>query len=303
MKPPAHGFVDRAQAGFVIASNNQFELRYVLKKILPHESGAYLVTASQVFDLGFCPAPAMLDLHCSDKARPQKPGAVRGMLVVVRRSERLDGRAPRIFARYAADGGDENRLAVLAGTVQKEQSVFGCDARKGVAEHAAQERLQLGIAIGDAIEEAKPQSRRLVCNSCTGDLRAEVFTAMFTDFTSLQINNPRWSVQFPWIGIPLFDSHRVTAVRTGQTFDRSNGARLGGLAAEAGVLDALGGGVSRYDSCQIEHHKRLISEPSLSGPAMPLAQAVRVTQVIGVVIREAECECIIRELWWKPRPF
>ena len=44
-------FVDAAEAGFVVAGDEQFELRHKLEKILPHKARADRITAGERFDL------------------------------------------------------------------------------------------------------------------------------------------------------------------------------------------------------------------------------------------------------------
>ena len=69
VQAPLHRFVHIANRRFVVAGNHQLELRYILKKILPHEARRYLVATGDGFHLGFVPAPPLLSFDGGHKAR------------------------------------------------------------------------------------------------------------------------------------------------------------------------------------------------------------------------------------------
>jgi len=80
------------------------------------------------------------------------------------------GRVPLTIARqecaHVGDGSkispyldyrvDERALAVRASAIGKNECVFTCESGEAISDVALQELLQLGIAIGDAIEEGSP---------------------------------------------------------------------------------------------------------------------------------------------------
>src|SRR5688572_6919845 len=70
----------------------------------------------------------------------------------------LDGCSPVIVAENTGDGRYQHGLPVGAETVEEGQRVLLRRAGEGIAEEPLEELLQVGIAIGYALEE--PQERR-----------------------------------------------------------------------------------------------------------------------------------------------
>jgi hypothetical protein len=68
MEAPTDGFVNRTQAGFMIARDDQLELRAKLEKITAHESCGNLVAAGHRLDLRFSPPDPVLGFGCSYKS-------------------------------------------------------------------------------------------------------------------------------------------------------------------------------------------------------------------------------------------
>jgi hypothetical protein len=61
VEPAADCFVDASERGFVVASDQQLELRFELEEVLSHVAGDDLIAAGELLYLAFGPAAAMLD--------------------------------------------------------------------------------------------------------------------------------------------------------------------------------------------------------------------------------------------------
>ena len=68
METTPDSFINRAQAGLVIAGDYQLELREKFEEIAPHESCGNLVTAGQRLYLRFSPPCAIFRLDGGDES-------------------------------------------------------------------------------------------------------------------------------------------------------------------------------------------------------------------------------------------
>ena len=113
--------------------------------------------------------------------------------------------------------------------------VFG-DAGERIAGDTLQERLQVGVGAGDAVEELMPQ--RALCaagGSGRRDLGHVVGLSMGSQAACPQVDRAAWGVQQPGVGIPLRGGRGVGAIRLGEPFDRGDGLRGGDRGADLGM--------------------------------------------------------------------
>src|SRR5579863_4188824 len=89
----AHSFVNGTQTRFMIAGDDQFELRNELEKILPHEPGCDPVATCKRLDPAFSPTPSFFGFDRRDHASPTKAGEVCGVTISHTRDEGFDRRS------------------------------------------------------------------------------------------------------------------------------------------------------------------------------------------------------------------
>jgi hypothetical protein len=136
---PLHGFVDRAEARFVIAGNEQFKRRGEVEKILPHETGGELVAAGQTFDFYFIPASALLGFLCNNETCPAELGDIARVSFVVGDKKGVHISDGGVVAKDLGQRIDKRAFAVCALAVSKYENVFVDEAGATIADVALQE--------------------------------------------------------------------------------------------------------------------------------------------------------------------
>ena len=158
MQAPAHGLIDVADGRLVVADHEQLELRHELEEVLAHEAGGDLVATGQGLELAFGPAAALLGLDRGDDPGATEARHVGRMPIAVGCHEHVHGSDGGIVAHDGCEGVGEDRFAVGARAIKKEQRVFGCDAGEAIARHAPQIVLELPVAPRDGGKEAPSTS-------------------------------------------------------------------------------------------------------------------------------------------------
>ena len=135
------------------------------------------VAAGQHLDARLRPVPAALGLGRGDQPGAVKAGQFGRVPVGLALGEGLDGRRLAIVAEDAADGVEEDALAVGADAVAEEHRLFAGFAGQAVARDALQIGDQRLVAARDPVEERLP-FRTVAARPDGGDHRHVVVGAV-----------------------------------------------------------------------------------------------------------------------------
>ena len=142
--------------GLWLPTDEQLEGRHEVEKVLPHEARGDLVAAGERLDLGLVPPPASLRFLRHHQPRAAQLGQIGRVVFDLAGDECRHVGHGRVVAEYLGDGVDEGRLAVGPGAVRKHENMLAGEAGAAISEVALQKPLQLGVAVGDALEKCRP---------------------------------------------------------------------------------------------------------------------------------------------------
>ena len=170
MHAALHCLIHIANGRLVVADDQQLELRYELKEVLPHETRSDLVAPSQRLKLAFCPTAALFGLNGGDHARSAQSRHIGWMPIAVARHKHVHGRDGCVIPKDFRQRICKNGFAVGPSPVEEKERMLAGNACEAVARHTLQVGLKLGIAARDRIQEIEP-CRAAAFWRCSGDLR------------------------------------------------------------------------------------------------------------------------------------
>jgi hypothetical protein len=164
-----------------------------------------------------------------------------------------------------------------------------------VAEHAAREADETGIALEHPVQEGEPE--RAVAARCHGgNLGDKVRAFVRAQLAGAEVDRAGRRVEEPGISVPVLGAGGVPAIGAGEPDDGVDGLGAGDGRGELGVtagLADLGGSGACDGAGEVVGLQRLVGAPALPVPAQPAAPEMDVAQVVGVLGGEAQRQRLV----------